>query len=361
MSNCLFSKSGSATAPVNKPGWTKPWDPLDAWPTERRWIWATLALWPLIFHGPAFIENLRARPREKPVPDFFQDYASASNWLGGFPVYGDQHEAATRYLAVHLDNRRSLVVVNAHPPTSVLLALPLAGLDFTVAFLAWNLLSLGVLALSLWIVQQQLKIPLDFGSLAALLALLLLCFPLWEQCRLGQLTLVLLLLVTGAWAAERSGYPRLAGSLLGTATMIKLFPGFLLVYYALRGHWKVVAAGLLAVAASRRPDHHHVGYRGSRDLPRHRPPIDSMGSVSGGTTTPSGASGAGSWTLHRNILETGRSRSPCFTARPWRRHSPLSRRRRSRRSWPWTSVEGRGSWARGGRRLPRSLRWRLQI
>ncbi len=139
--------------------------------------------------------------------------------------------------------------MNAHPPASVLLALPLARLNFATAFLAWNLMSLAALAASLWIVQRQLKIPIGFGSLAASLALLLICFPLWEQCRLGQLTLLLLLLVTGAWAAERSGHPRLAGSLLGAATMIKLFPGFLLVYYALRGRWKVVAAGVLAVTA----------------------------------------------------------------------------------------------------------------
>ena len=149
----------------------------------------------------------------------------------------------------HLDPRHSYVIVNAHPPASVLLALPLARLNFATAFLVWNLMSLAALAASLWIVQRQLKIPIGFGSLAASLALLLICFPLWEQCRLGQLTLLLLVLVTGAWAAERSGRPRLAGSLLGAATMIKLFPGFLLVYYALRGRWKVVAAGVLAVTA----------------------------------------------------------------------------------------------------------------
>ena len=39
-----------------------PWDPLGAWPNERRWIWLTIAGWLLVLRGPAFVENLQARP-----------------------------------------------------------------------------------------------------------------------------------------------------------------------------------------------------------------------------------------------------------------------------------------------------------
>src|SRR5262249_11408927 len=61
--------------------------------------------------------------------------------------------------------------------------------------------------------------------------------------------IVLLALITGAWAAERSDRPALAGALLGLATAIKLFPGFLLLYYAMRGRWRVVLAGIAALLA----------------------------------------------------------------------------------------------------------------
>jgi hypothetical protein len=225
-----------------------PWGPLGAWPNERRWIWLTIAGWLLVLRGPAFIEGLQAKSPRELVPDFFQEYASARGWLEGLPVYADHRDTVPRYLGGRLDLRRSHVVVNAHPPASVLLALPFAKLEFGHAFLIWNLVSLVALLASLWIVQRQLKIPSSAWSLAPLVALLLLCFPLWEQCRLGQLTLVLLLLVTGAWAAERSGRPRLAGALLGLAACVKLFPGFLFVYYALRGRWKLVAVGLATIA-----------------------------------------------------------------------------------------------------------------
>ncbi len=223
------------------------WDPLSAWPDERRWIWLTIAGWLLLLRGSIFVENFQAKPPRELVPDFFQEYASARGWHEGLPVYADHHESARRYLGVPLNDRRSHVVVNAHPPTSVLLALPFARLGFDRAFLIWNLASLAALAVSLAIVWRALSIPFSAWSIAPLVSLLLLCFPFWEQCRLGQLTLILLLLVTAAWAAERSGWPRLAGVLLGAAACVKLFPGFLFIYYALRGRWRVVIAGLIAV------------------------------------------------------------------------------------------------------------------
>src|SRR5579885_3325367 len=93
--------------------------------------------------------------------------------------------------------------------------------------------SVVALAGSLVVVPRTLKIPFSAWSLAPLVVLLLLCFPLWQQCRLGQLTLLLLLLVTCTWAAERSGRLRLAGTLLGMATCVKLFPCYLFIYYTL--------------------------------------------------------------------------------------------------------------------------------
>jgi hypothetical protein len=66
---------------------------------------------------------------------------------------------------------------------------------------------------------------------------------------MGQWNLFLLLLVTGAWAADRTGRPGLAGSLLGVATAIKLFPGLFLVYFALRRRWSLVTSGIITLSA----------------------------------------------------------------------------------------------------------------
>ncbi len=137
--------------------------------------------------------------------------------------------------------------VNAHPPTSVLLMLPVARLDYRPALLAWNLASLAMLGASLWIVGRELRISFSAWSIFPALALLLLCRPLVQQLIHGQLNLVLLLLVTGAWAADRRGRPGWAGGLVGTAAAIKLFPGFLFLYFALRRQWAAVLAGVLAL------------------------------------------------------------------------------------------------------------------
>ncbi len=157
----------------------------------RRWIWISLCCWLLLLRGPAFLGNLSASPPNQLIPDFFQEYASAQAWVNGQPLYGDLHESASRLFGAELNDKRSYVLLNAHPPTAIMLALPLSYLDFNSAFLTWNLVSLGALAASLSIVQRGLKIPFSAWSLAPLLSLLLLCFPLWEQCRLGQLTLIL--------------------------------------------------------------------------------------------------------------------------------------------------------------------------
>jgi hypothetical protein len=76
---------------------------------------------------------------------------------------------------------------------------------------------------------------------------LLVCTPLIQQVFFAQLNLVILLLLTGTWAADRTRRPILAGALLGAAAVIKLFPGFIFFYFIMRRQWKVVIAGAVAV------------------------------------------------------------------------------------------------------------------
>ncbi len=65
----------------------------------------------------------------------------------------------------------------------------------------------------------------------------------------GQFNLVLLSLLIAAWDAARRGHDRLAGILLGVATALKLFPGWLLLCFALRGRWRVVGWGAFSFTA----------------------------------------------------------------------------------------------------------------
>lgn len=228
------------------------WDPLGAVPSLRRWLWPLLAVWIAIGQGPAFVQSLRPDP-ERGGRDFFQEWASARFLLDGRPIYTSLTEAIERYLGLSVHGEaghrrtRVLIDVNAHPPTSVLLAVPLAGLSYPDATLVWNVLSLGLLALAFWLVARQLDIPLSAWSVFPIVALLLLCNPFRAQMLQAQLNAVLVALIVGAWVAERNGRPYLAGALLGLATAVKIFPAFLFVYFLVRREWKAVAAGCICL------------------------------------------------------------------------------------------------------------------
>ena len=171
-----------------------------------------------------------------------------ANHLQGVPVYANHRVTIPRYLGLEISRPQDLTVeVNAHPPTSVLLALPFAAFRYQDAVLAWNLTSFGMLGASLYLVWRGLRIPFSARRLFLLIASLLVCSPLILQFFFAQLNLVILLLLTGTWAADRSGRPMLAGALLGTAAAIKIFPGFVFIYFLLRGEWKALIAGALAV------------------------------------------------------------------------------------------------------------------
>jgi hypothetical protein len=225
------------------------WDPLGAIPSARRWLWAVLTVITCITQGPTFVDSLRPAPKEG--VDFFQEWASARNLRQGLPIYTDLEQTADLYLGYKRGpGEEMLFMKNAHPPTSVLLALPFALLDYPNATLSWNLISLAALAVSMWLIGRGLGLKPEPWLILPAIALLLICNPLRQQVNQGQLNLVLLLLFTMIWIAESSGRQRWAGVLLGTATAIKLFPGFLFLYFLLRRRWTTVVVGVGAFAAA---------------------------------------------------------------------------------------------------------------
>jgi hypothetical protein len=213
----------------------------------NRILWLCLAVFLCWALGRHFVNILR--PGRNTPTDFFQDWASARNSLNQLPVYTSQRLTWGLYRDGRVGDEPPVWArVNAHPPTSVLLALPIASLQYSDAVFAWNLFSLMTLVGSLWLVIRQTDVRLSLFSIPPLLTCLLLCVPLWIHMYLGQLGLPLLLLITGAWAAERSGHEAIGGALLGVAAVLKLFPAFLFLYLIVRGRWRAVAAGVLSAA-----------------------------------------------------------------------------------------------------------------
>jgi len=238
-----------------------------AWPARRRWFWILLTVlvcwWQVVpcamsqqsgfpfvsfrYEPSPFMGDLR--PKRNVLWDFFQEWASARNYFSDKPIYRDQADSVKEYLglappAPSSSRPQFFLHYNAHPPTSVLMSLPLGLLDYPDAFLVWDLLSLAALGVSLALVVRQLRITWSWWTLLPVVTLLLICSPFRHQMKQGQLNLVLLLLLTGTWAAQRRGSPAWAGVWLGLATAIKIFPGFLLPYYAWRRQWRTVLVGI---------------------------------------------------------------------------------------------------------------------
>jgi Glycosyltransferase family 87 len=213
--------------------------------SDHKWLWAAAALLVGILQFTPLVEALRHSPGI--VSDFYQDWASGRNWWNGLPVYTDHQVTIPRYIGP-VDPFCLRVEFNAHPPSSIVVMIPWAILDYRAALLGWNLLSLGMLLASLETIRRSLEVPLTVELIAPAVIFLLLSRPLLMQLFHGQWNLVLLLLVTGVWAAERSGRPAWAGVLLGVATAIKLFPGFLFLYLLVRRQWSAVIEGALAFA-----------------------------------------------------------------------------------------------------------------
>jgi hypothetical protein len=203
-----------------------------------------LALWGCFWLGPLCVDAMR--PTAGRINDYYQDWGSARNHLVGLPVYTEHAVSMSRHLGLSLNPVES-IDYNAHPPTSVLLALPLAYLSYPDAVLAWNIISLAAFIASLVIVARVLPVPSSLYL--PILALLMFCHPVYGNLHAGQLTLTLVLLVTAIWALERSGRPYAAGFFLGAAVTIKLFPAYLAVYYAARRQARPLQAAVVAFTA----------------------------------------------------------------------------------------------------------------
>ena len=211
------------------------------------WLVVGLLGWSSL--GPIWFQAIR--PTQGRVNDFYQDWGSARNYVTGAPVYSAHSWSVPRHLGL-AKNPNATIEYNAHPPASVLLALPLAGLDFPDAVRAWNLLTLAGFLVALGLVVRGLG--LGVRTVLAGVALLAYCHPVYGNVYQGQLTLLLVLLLVGAWVLDRSGRGELAGVLIGVAAAIKLFPAYLFLIPATRRDprpivWGMTAFGLVNLVA----------------------------------------------------------------------------------------------------------------
>jgi glycosyl transferase family 87 len=131
------------------------------------------------------------------------------------------------------------------PPPTALLLVPLSGLTPLDALRALSCLSvLGLLVCVLFLSRILLWSAVDTGLLVLLSG-----YAIGNDLRFGQpYVLASMLCILGYYAYLRQR-PLLAGLLFGVFLPIKYFPLFILLYFACRRQWRIVAGGAIATLA----------------------------------------------------------------------------------------------------------------
>lgn len=173
--------------------------------------------------------------------DFTNDYVAAKAWRAGLSIYADFSHVdlgapgTPPYSTIHYD----------HPPFVAVLFLPLTLLSHTAAVTLWTILSLVLYIAAGWLVLRELQISLPRAWNSLVLGLALCWYPFQAHIALGQLSLLLVGCIVGCWVLLRRHHDAAGGMLLGLACLIKLFPGFLLVYLLFYRRWRAMAATLI--------------------------------------------------------------------------------------------------------------------
>lgn len=132
--------------------------------------------------------------------------------------------------------------VHNYLPFFTIFMMPWGLLPLRVAAVAFVALSLGLFGLTAYIVERMMAEPLGPRPRRALLLALGLALPYVYACAVvGNVGLLLLFLVVAAWYLVEREQEWAAGAALGLAALIKLLPALLIVFFLLRGRWRVVA------------------------------------------------------------------------------------------------------------------------
>jgi hypothetical protein len=138
--------------------------------------------------------------------------------------------------------------VHNYLPFLTIFMTPWSLLPLRVAAVVFTLLSLALFGLTVVLTETLLNSGLGPRPRKATLAAIVLMLAYVHSCAvLGQLGLLLLFLVVTTWFLVEREKEWAAGVALGLATLIKLLPGVLIVFFLLKLRWRVAAAAVSVI------------------------------------------------------------------------------------------------------------------
>ena len=167
--------------------------------------------------------------------DLQEQYLSARALRDGIDLFTPVSELAARYLPATTD---TFPHPDPHPPVLALLSVPLTLLPFPVIVPLWLALNLVLLmTVGRWLGLSS-RASLGLAAWP----------PLWCLLYIGQLELLILTLALLGWRCAAAGHDGRAGSWLGLAAVLKLYPVFLLVPFAARRRTRLLLAAATVIA-----------------------------------------------------------------------------------------------------------------
>lgn len=180
--------------------------------------------------------------------DFLQEYLFARAVLGQVNPYGVLQELGTLFLP-----RPDIPLFphpTPHPPPVVFVALPFGLLPYEQAQVAWLLLGMSCMVIALWLLLQPHFPGLSIPKFALICLITIPLLHFWEELGLGQLMMLQLLLLMGAWRAFRVGRERAGAVCLGLALALKLIAWPLIILLMVGRKWRAIIVALATFASA---------------------------------------------------------------------------------------------------------------
>jgi hypothetical protein len=191
-------------------------------------------------------------PRDVPPVDFAVDYAGATVVRRGEMLYNLDalRRANDEVITPHIVALHETVYNSFdNPPFTAVLMLPFTRLPFAQAKDIYRLL-LHVFYFSSVVLLLGADRAYRCYPQWALIVLIALCLePVYTSITSGQVDILILFAICLGYWTFKHGHPVLAGCAIAVATMIKLSPALLLIYFLYKRQFKVVIWGVLAGVA----------------------------------------------------------------------------------------------------------------
>jgi alpha-1,2-mannosyltransferase len=139
-----------------------------------------------------------------------------------------------------------------YPPFLAVVVAPFAAAfdDYRAANWIWALIGMVMLVSAVHLLARREKVAKGLDGVL-LVAAAFVFPPVVGELIIGNVHLLILGMLGGSWLAIRRGTSRddvVAGALVGVATLIKVFPGLIVVWFLLTGRLRVAAAALMTIA-----------------------------------------------------------------------------------------------------------------